>query len=253
MAPGKDGAGAPVFRAGPCIVGVGIVALAWLGAVACGSPPALTPQARTETPRTVTVDVPREHACPAVDAGIAEASTVSVDADPAPPPVHALVIDIGPTKLKNGQVLPGPCITPAMHAAQKHAYESAKEAAKSGASGGALDENFFTVEDLDLDLDDDGVADIFLFAGAERTTTEHEIYLRRGACGYPLGHLESAAGLELVSTKSHGLHDLRTMQEFCPGIRTRFCAVTHRFDGVRYRVLQRTPLPDMRSLAIATL
>jgi hypothetical protein len=236
------------LRARPFIVGSGVAALAWLGAIACGTPPA-PPKACTEAPRIVTVETPREkeRACETADAGMADAATATLAADAAPPLAHALVVDVGPTKLKNGQVLRGPCVTPAVHAAQQRAYASAK----NGSEGAPLDEEFFTIEDLDLDLDDDGVADIFLFAGAERTTTEHEIYLRRGACGYPLGHLESAGPLELLPARSHGLHDLRAMQELCPGIKTRFCEVIHRFDGERYRVLRRAALPGARSLSVS--
>ena len=120
----------------------------------------------------------------------------------------------------------------------------------SEGEGTPLEEDFFTPEDLGLDLDDDGVPEIFVFAGAQRTTIEHEVYLRRGPCGYPLGHIESAGVLALVATKSRGLHDLRVMQEFCPGIGTRFCEVIHRFDGVRYRVLRRTALPNARPMSV---
>ena len=135
------------------------------------------------------------------------------------------------------------------HVAPRGRMRGTIDTASEG-EGTPLEEDFFTPEDLGLDLDDDGVPEIFVFAGAQRTTIEHEVYLRRGPCGYPLGHIESAGVLALVATKSRGLHDLRVMQEFCPGIGTRFCEVIHRFDGVRYRVLRRTALPNARPMSV---
>ncbi len=157
----------------------------------------------------------------------AEASTdAAADVAAAPPPPKVLVVRDEPTRLGDGQVLPGPCVTPSMHAA-----------IKSEDAGLPLDEGFFSPTAHALDLDGDGTKDIVLNGGAARTTTTLLLYLRRGDCGYELGSIEVEEGEpEVLRTKTRGLSDLRVVQDLCQSkTRTMYCEVTYKFDGRRYR------------------
>jgi hypothetical protein len=151
-----------------------------------------------------------------------EASTdAATDVDAAPSPPRVLVVRNEPTKLGDGQVLSGPCVTPAMHAAAKS----------------TLDEDFHSLTTHELDVDGDGTKDFVLNGGAARTTTTLLLYLRRGDCGYDLGSIDVEEDEpEVLRTKTRGLFDLRVVQDLCQSkTGTMYCEVIYKFDGRRYR------------------
>lgn len=163
------------------------------------------------------------------DASTTIDASAADDAAPAPPP--PLVVRNEPTKLGNGQVIAGPCVTPAMDAS-----------AKSGKGERQLPPEFFTPSSHELDVDGDGTLDFVLNGGASRTIMSLRIYLKRGACGYDLGTIDAEGAPERLASKSFGLFDLRVVQDLCTArTRTNFCEVVYKFDGRRYRPVSYAP------------
>ncbi len=156
----------------------------------------------------------------AVDVTVAIDAAVEADAAKAPEP---LVVRNEPTRLPSGRTLPGPCVTPSVHAALTRGLEP--------------DAEFFAPRDVEIDLDGDGNHDIFLNGGASRDTVTLHLYVRRNGCGYDVGSIEAVVGVvEALTTMTQGLVDLRVTQDLCEAkTRSLACEVVYKFDGKRYR------------------
>ena len=90
---------------------------------------------------------------------------------------------------------------------------------------------------MQIDLDGDGTSDIVVDGGAARWEATYWLYLRRGACGYPLGVVSSSNGLVRMASKKNGLFDLMVVSDECPslgGLGGGWCEIVYRFDGKRY-------------------
>lgn len=207
--------------------GTGLLTLFGFAACAESRLPEPRPEAQVVVVPRGTASIARADRDPIADAAVdvTVAIDAAVDAAPAKSP-EPLVVRNEPTRLPSGRTLPGPCVTPSVHAA-----------VKALTRGLELDAEFFAPRDVEIDLDGDGNHDIFLNGGASRDTVTLHLYVRRNGCGYDVGSIEAVVGVvEALTTMTQGLVDLRVTQDLCEAkTRSLACEVVYKFDGKRYR------------------
>lgn len=200
--------------------------MASLGFVACATSRAPETRPGSEVvvlPRVAESEPPEPEQVADASVDATDASDASADAQAVEPP---LVVRDEPTRLPSGRSLAGPCVTPAVHAAETNRIE-----------GYRLDSAFFAPREVDIDLDGDGERDIFLNGGASRDTVTIHLYVHRNGCGYSVGSIDAVVGMvEALPTKTQGLSDLRVTQDLCEAkTKSLACRVVYTFDGKRYR------------------
>ena len=86
-----------------------------------------------------------------------------------------------------------------------------------------------------VDLDDDGVEDWIVFAGATNMDSRHIVYVMRGDCGHRVADITANANMTADAGRSHGLRDMTGLS----GCRRDCCRsltqYTWQFDGRSYQ------------------